>query len=199
MLGFAIRLMSMFGKKMYSIKTHKISIIDPFTTEDRIIDLGGGGEGVIGQLRGTQVTAVDKRQDELDEAKDGPIKVCADAKELPFKDEEFTAATYFYFLMYVPKDDLSKIFKETYRVLKTGSKLYIWDVTIPKKNKNKKLFVVPLKVSFKDITVKTAYGVPWEHRELNKEMLVEIAHKNGFKVESKIETGKTFEIVLVKE
>lgn len=33
-----------------------------------ILDIGGGGEGVIGLLYGSQVTAIDNRQEELDEA-----------------------------------------------------------------------------------------------------------------------------------
>lgn len=33
-----------------------------------ILDIGGGGEGVIGQLYGQQVVAIDKLQEELDEA-----------------------------------------------------------------------------------------------------------------------------------
>ena len=33
-----------------------------------ILDIGGGGEGVIGRLYGRQVVAIDNRQEELDEA-----------------------------------------------------------------------------------------------------------------------------------
>ncbi|MHA1199878.1 MAG: hypothetical protein ACTSQF_11170 [Candidatus Heimdallarchaeaceae archaeon] len=35
-----------------------------------IIDIGAGGEGVIAQIGGKRVTAIDKRQDEIDEAID---------------------------------------------------------------------------------------------------------------------------------
>ena len=34
-----------------------------------ILDIGGGGEGVIGRLYGRQVVAIDNRQEELDEAR----------------------------------------------------------------------------------------------------------------------------------
>lgn len=40
-----------------------------------ILDLGGGGEGVIGLIYGGQVTAIDNRQEELDEAPKGPVKL----------------------------------------------------------------------------------------------------------------------------
>ena len=34
-----------------------------------MLDIGGGGEGVIGRLYGRQVVAIDNRQEELDEAR----------------------------------------------------------------------------------------------------------------------------------
>ena len=36
-----------------------------------ILDIGGGGEGVIGQLYGEQVVAIDNSQEELDEVETG--------------------------------------------------------------------------------------------------------------------------------
>lgn len=44
-----------------------------------ILDLGGGGEGIIGRIYGRQATAIDNRQEELDEAPDGPKKLLMDA------------------------------------------------------------------------------------------------------------------------
>ena len=35
-----------------------------------ILDIGGGGEGIIGRLYGSRVTAIDNREEELDEAPD---------------------------------------------------------------------------------------------------------------------------------
>ena len=40
-----------------------------------ILDIGGGGEGIIGRVYGHQVTAIDKCQDELDEAPGGYQKI----------------------------------------------------------------------------------------------------------------------------
>ena len=37
-----------------------------------VLDIGGGGEGIIGRLYGKNVTAIDIRQEELDEAPEGP-------------------------------------------------------------------------------------------------------------------------------
>lgn len=44
--------------------------------DGEILDVGGGGEGTIGRLYGSQVTAIDNRQEELDEALDG-YKKCS--------------------------------------------------------------------------------------------------------------------------
>lgn len=44
-----------------------------------ILDIGGGGEGIIGRLYGRQVTAIDNRREELDEAPEGFEKVLMDA------------------------------------------------------------------------------------------------------------------------
>ncbi|TFF89622.1 MAG: methyltransferase domain-containing protein, partial [Promethearchaeota archaeon] len=62
----------------------------------RILDIGGGGEGVIGQLKGAQVVAIDLRADELMEAADGDyLKVIMDAKQLKFLDDYFDTITAF--------------------------------------------------------------------------------------------------------
>ena len=45
----------------------------------KILDIGGG-EGVIGRLYGKQVVAIDKRQDELDEAPGGFQKLLMDRR-----------------------------------------------------------------------------------------------------------------------
>ena len=44
----------------------RISIDKEMTGE--ILDIGGGGEGIIGRVYGQQVTAIDNIQEELDEA-----------------------------------------------------------------------------------------------------------------------------------
>ena len=45
------------------------------------MDIGGGGRGVIGELKGKQVIAIDINKRELEEAPDGPLKVVMDATD----------------------------------------------------------------------------------------------------------------------
>jgi hypothetical protein len=39
------------------------------------LDVGGGGEGVIGRLKGRQVIAIDIRKGEPEKADDGPMLI----------------------------------------------------------------------------------------------------------------------------
>ena len=199
MLGLMLKIRSWFSKEMHVINTQTINIVDPFNDEDNIIDLGGGGEGIIGILRGNQVTAIDIREDELDETPEGPIKVVADARELPFEESSFSACSAFFFLMYVEKVDREKVLKESYRVLKPGGKLFVWDVIIssPKK-KIRKLFVVPLKIKIDGRKIHTAYGTRWDSKFMSCTEIIDIAEKIGFKTISRNIDNSTFYIELIK-
>ena len=66
-----------------------------------ILDIGGGGEAVIGQIYKDRVTAIDNCQEELDEVPDCCVKQLMDATELCFSDNSFDNVTFFYTLMYI--------------------------------------------------------------------------------------------------
>jgi len=177
-----------------------VRIEDVFRDDDLILDLGGGGEGVIGQLRGRQVVALDRRKDELEESALGPIKVVADARELPFLDASFDAATAFFFLMYVPDTDRAAVLREAYRVLRPGAMLHIWDVTIPLRGDNaQEAFVVPVKIELPDKTIETGYGIRWDEHEMSADSIAQIAKDAGFLVAEKLEEGETFRLTLTRE
>jgi len=196
------RLTALLGK--LSVKVHCIApqmarVDDVFRDCDLILDLGGGGEGVIGRLRGRQVVAVDARKDELLETPTGPAKVVADARNLPFPDRSFEAATAFFFLMYVAARDRRQILEEAYRVLAPGGALQIWDVVIPTPGKRaRKTFVVPVRVDLPGRTIRTGYGVTWNGREMSAEGIAETAQSVGFVVTTVERSGHTFHISLVR-
>ena len=77
-------------------------VLEDFDSPGYILDIGGGGEGVIGLLKGGQVIAIDISKRELEQAPDGPLKIVMDAAELKFLDSSFPVATFFYTLMYIP-------------------------------------------------------------------------------------------------
>ncbi|MFC2094984.1 class I SAM-dependent methyltransferase [Candidatus Bipolaricaulota bacterium] len=186
-------------KRLFVIDQQVVRVEDVYRDEDLILDLGGGGEGVIGQLRKRQVVAVDSRQEELDESAEGPIKIVADAKELPFLDESFDVATAFFFLMYVPAEDRAPVLKEAHRVLKPGGKLHIWDVMIPARDgRQQQAFVVPVRAELPGSTIETGYGVSWDGREMSAESVATMAQAAGFTVSEKMHEGETFRLTLVR-
>lgn len=74
-------------------------IVNDFDSPGYILDIGGGGEGSIGKLKGKQVIAIDPNKQELEESAAGPLKVIMDARDLQFPDGTFSLATSFFTLM----------------------------------------------------------------------------------------------------
>jgi ubiquinone/menaquinone biosynthesis C-methylase UbiE len=126
----------------------------------RVIDIGGGGEGVIAQAGGAWVVAIDKYISEIHEARGKAPDVTwmvADATELPCKSHCFDNATAFFSCMYMSDDVKQKVFRETRRVLKEGGEFWIWDAHMAPKSQ---VFAIRLQVDCQDThTINTAYGV----------------------------------------
>ena len=57
----------------YSVETQSIGLT-PIETDGFILDIGGGGRGIIGKLNGRQVVAIDKNERELEETKNEALK-----------------------------------------------------------------------------------------------------------------------------
>jgi len=126
----------------------------------RVIDIGGGGEGVIAQIGGARVVAIDKYVSEIHEARGKALDgawIVADATALPFDSQCFDNATAFFSCMYMAGDVQEKVFREIRRVLKTGGEFWIWDAHIVPKSK---VFAIRLQVDSPDVhTINTVYGV----------------------------------------
>lgn len=202
MNAFSWYLVSIAGRlsrRMHVVARQTVEVADSFSDCDLILDLGGGGEGVIGQLRGRQVVAVDLRKEELDQAPDGPIKVLADARNLPFPDDAFDAATAFFFLLYVRDVDRAAVLGEAYRVLAPGGRLHVWDVVVPTpRTTSARLFVVPVRAQLPGRTIRTAYGVPWHNRAMSAASIAELARRVGFQIASSTAYDRAFYLVLSK-
>ena len=80
-------------------------IVSDIDAPGYILDIGGGGRGVIGTLKGEQVIAIDPSRRELEGAPAGPLKIVMDATDLQFLDGAFSAATSFFTLMYIKGSD----------------------------------------------------------------------------------------------
>ncbi len=125
--------------------------------EGRILDVGGGGEGIIGRLYGKYATVIDNRQDELDEIPDCCHKEVMDAANLTYPDGTFDHVTFFYSLMYMPEDVQTLAIQEAVRVCKKGGTIHIWDCNIPSAYPDP--FFAELKICLPNETIHTTYGV----------------------------------------
>lgn len=122
-----------------------------------ILDIGGGGEGIIGRIYGTQVVAIDNREEELDEAPDACEKRLMDATALQFPDRSFDHVTFFYSLMYMNRDEQRKALGEAARVLRPGGTIHLWDTDIDAAYPEP--FVVDLEIVTDRFSVHTSYGI----------------------------------------
>ena len=185
------------------IEKQFLDLPDFVCDEGWILDFGGGGEGVIGILKGTQVIAIDLRKSELEEALERDCKallVEMDGTNLKFLDNTFPTATAFFSLMYVKEhEDLVKIFEEFYRVLKKGGRFLIWDANLNLPiNSEKKVTAFYLDVNLPSgKKIQTGYGTRKVRQELND--FLGIAKKIGFKVNKSENLGIQFYLELEKE
>lgn len=122
-----------------------------------ILDIGGGGEGVVGRLYQNQVTAIDHCQQELDDAPDGFKKVVMDAAALEFDAASFDNVTFFFSLMFMDEDTQKKALREAARVLKPGGKLCIWDCDIA--SAYPEPFCIDLEIQLPAERLTTTYGI----------------------------------------
>lgn len=123
----------------------------------RILDIGGGGEGVIGQLYGKQVTAIDIDPVELAEAPGSHEKLVMDATSLAFSEASFDAVTAFYAFLFFSAEQQKQAILEAARVLKPGGQMWIWDCQVD--SAYPEPFLTDLIVHLPDRTVQTTYGV----------------------------------------
>jgi ubiquinone/menaquinone biosynthesis C-methylase UbiE len=171
---------------------HKIDLSN-IELKGRILDIGGGGEGLIGQFKGEQVVAIDPNRSELEEAKSTKdLKIIMDAKNLQFLDNTFDTATAFFTMMYIPTADHKKVFEEIFRVLKKDGEFVLWDLTIPNRGNNKKdIYGVRLNVKIDDKIIEPGYGVQW-NKEQDMKYLSKLGKKVRFKLLKKEEEKDTF-------
>ncbi|WDV45876.1 methyltransferase domain-containing protein [Clostridiaceae bacterium M8S5] len=184
--------------RMYFHKEQKVNLQE-LNCDGTILDIGGGGEGVIGNIFKEKVIAIDPRRDELEEALEGPVKLVMDARNMDFLDNMFDYVTSFFTLMYIAKKDHKKVLQEMYRVLKPNGKVMIWDTCIPKPFvEDKDIYVVQLDISTKDKNIKTGYGTKWSEEKIQDiSYYIKLCEDVGFSILDRKE-GEIFSIVLQK-
>jgi SAM-dependent methyltransferase len=175
--------------------------VDDFASSGYILDIGGGGEGIIGLLKGRDVIAIDTSQRELEDAPAGPLKIVMDARDLRFLDGAFATATAFFSLMYLKsRHDQQKVLDEVFRVIRPGGRFLIWDMNVPPRpeGEERDICATRLRVSVRAQIIKTGYGQPWppDHRDLA--YYSELAAAAGFDVIEQREGGRLIFLHLQK-
>lgn len=164
----------------YDFPSVPISLED-FAPAGSVLDLGGGGEGVIGQAVGGSVIAIDRWMDELREAPDGFRKVMMDARHLGFPDQRFPTLTAFFSFMYIPKvEDQIAVFTEAGRVLQPGGIFHLWDVRLPETPpEGTDYFVVDLLYRIRGKDTGTGYGMRWPGGRRDAAHYIALAEQAG--------------------
>jgi SAM-dependent methyltransferase len=187
-------------EERYFVYEQETVPVDDFETSGYVLDVGGGGEGIIGILKGEQVVAIDLRTSELEEAPDGPLKLVMDARDMVFLDRTFHTATAFFSLMYFKsKPDHEQVFREVFRVLRPGGRFLVWDASISRPAEtDKPSYVILLRVAVKDQEIETGYGQPWPEETHDPAFYIALAEKAGFQLAERKEDGRLFFLALRK-
>lgn len=183
----------MVEEKYYQLGHHRITL-HPLPTPGLILDIGGGGEGVIGLLMGNKVVAIDIRKEELADTVNESLKIVMDASELNFLDETFSLVTAYYAMMYMPLTVQKKVFQEIYRVLKPGGRFLLWDVHIPTRPETDlDIVIVSQTIQLPGKTIQTGYGCHWPEKELSLSHYISLGLAQGFSIiNRKDEEGKIY-------
>ena len=191
----------MTNKDLYYVFEQVKLEVKDFETEGYILDIGGGGEGVIGRLKGKDVIAIDLRKEELLEAAEGPLKIVMDARDLKFLDASFNTATAFFSFMYIKtQEDQHKVLEQVWRVLKPGGYLHIWDIDLLESPEtDKEFFIMWLRYKVGECEIGTGYAQRWPEEPRSEKYYITLAEDAGFR-HTKTERNKhTFYLLFKKD
>jgi len=168
-------------------------------TDGLIIDIGGGGEGLVSRIGGAKVCAVDIRMSEIREAQiHGPPSnwLVGDGQHLSFQDGVFDVATMWFSLGYMSDwSTKRRVLEESRRVLVDNGHISILSSHIPR---NCDHLVFWAQFTLPDGTIsQTGYGVRGgQGQTLNR--LVKLLEEIGYRISVAEDNDAWFEIRAIK-
>jgi len=176
----------------------KIKIIKEYKSPF-ILDIGGGGEGIIGKLYGSSVVSIDLRKNELDDTNNDSLKIVMDATDLKFIDESFKVVTMFFSLMYMDNKTKTMVVEEAIRVLKQDGVIEIWDIELPKYDGGAKdIFIANLEIELNEEKIKTGYGALLKDNEQTLISIKDLFIKHGLQILEEESIGNAFRLKFIK-
>jgi SAM-dependent methyltransferase len=170
-----------------------------FPAEGWILDIGGGGEGVIGRLKGSQVVAIDLYAWGMKRTPSGPLKLVMDATDLKFLDASFGTVTSFFTLMYMTPEQQSKAVAEAFRVLRPGGRLNVWEVDLPvSQDPTKDVAIFPFEFRLPRESVETGYGTFFPKTAWDAAYYRRLGAAAGFSIEKESADGRVLSFVFRK-
>lgn len=180
------------------MKTNKLDLqkvdLREFKINGRVLDIGGGGEGVMAKHIGGNLIIIDKRADELEETEDIGIKVVMDATDLKFLDNYFDNITCFYSFMYMSDEAIERVLLECRRILRDGGELHIWDTELPITDE---VVLVPVEVRLLNKMISTTYGICGRGAQ-TIENIIRLIDKSGMEIVGDSRAGSSFYIKIRK-
>jgi ubiquinone/menaquinone biosynthesis C-methylase UbiE len=164
-----------------------------------ILDIGGGGEGLVSRIEGDRVCAVDIRMSEIREAQiheHFSNWIVADGRNLCFDDRVFDIVTLWFSLGYMSNWGTKRaVLEAAYRVLKKNGRLSIMASCIPKAGTS---LIFWATFTLPDGTLsKTGYGVKGGQNQTLPRIL-ELATDVGFNQHQYEDHGEWFRLLTRK-
>ncbi len=154
----------------------------------KILDVGGGGEGIISLVYGKNVVAIDKRKEELEDVSNNAVKLVMDACNLQFTNTKFDVVTMLFSLMYMNAEDKVKAIIEAKKILDEDGILQIWEPSIPIYDGGEKnVFVQILEFDLPSKKIQTGYGCKMTDKSSNIDYISSIVEECGFTINNKMQ------------